>query len=81
MCFPSTPGKLAMTIASFLSGGALLAFGVQLSYENVAPQQARTKARNDFVKETLKKKYGYVPPQEARNDLVKITFKNYGFSK
>ncbi|CAJ1963983.1 unnamed protein product [Sphenostylis stenocarpa] len=70
LCFPSTPKKLAMTIACFVSGAAILAVGVHLSYVNVAPQQARTKARNDFVMEFLKKKYGYTSPYEklARND-------------
>ncbi|KAE8125433.1 hypothetical protein FH972_020240 [Carpinus fangiana] len=58
MCFPSTPKKLAMTVACFVSGAALFAIGVHLSYVNVAPQQARTKARNDFVKDRLRKKYG-----------------------
>lgn len=68
-----------MSIACFLSGAAILAVGVHLSYVNVAPQQARTKSRNDFVKEVLKKKYGYTPPQQARsiarNDLVKETLR------
>jgi hypothetical protein len=58
MCFPSTPKKLAMTVACFVSGAALFAVGVHLSYANIAPQQARTKARNDFVKDRLRKKYG-----------------------
>ncbi|KAK7328862.1 hypothetical protein VNO77_22988 [Canavalia gladiata] len=85
LCFPSTPKKLAMTIACFLSGAAVLTVGAYLSYVNVAPQQARTKARNDLVKETLRKKYGYIPPQQARsmarNDLIKETFSNIGFKK
>ncbi|KAJ7960860.1 Bric-a-brac protein [Quillaja saponaria] len=55
MCFPSTPKKLAMTVACFISGAALFGVGVHLSYINIAPQQARTKARNDFVKERLRK--------------------------
>ena len=58
LCFPSTPKKLFMTVACFVSGAALFAAGVHLSYVNIAPQQARTKARNDFVKERLRKKYG-----------------------
>ncbi|KAL0003516.1 hypothetical protein SO802_017297 [Lithocarpus litseifolius] len=58
LCFPSTPKKLLMTVACFVSGAALFAAGVHLSYVNIAPQQARTKARNDFVKERLRKKYG-----------------------
>jgi len=70
LCFPSTPKKLAMTIACFLSGAAILAVGVHFSYVNVAPQQARIKARHKFVMETLKKKYGYTSPYEklARKD-------------
>ncbi|KAI9108620.1 hypothetical protein K1719_020504 [Acacia pycnantha] len=70
LCFPSTPKKLAMSIGCFLSAAAMLAYGVHLSYVNVAPQQARIKARNDFVKEVLKKKYGYIPPQQARTTTI-----------
>ncbi|XP_073272427.1 uncharacterized protein [Primulina huaijiensis] len=58
LCFPSTPKKLAATVAFFLAGGSLFAAGLHLSYVNVAPQQARIKARTDFVKERLRKKYG-----------------------
>ncbi|RDX83824.1 hypothetical protein CR513_35208, partial [Mucuna pruriens] len=70
LCFPSTPKKLAMTVAFFLSGAAIFAVGVHLSYVNVAPQQARTKARDELVMETLKKKYGYTSPYKmlARDD-------------
>ncbi|XAR67400.1 hypothetical protein NMG60_11002144 [Bertholletia excelsa] len=57
-CFPSTPKKLAMTVACFIGGASLFVIGVHLSYVNIAPQQARIKARNDFVKERLRKKYG-----------------------
>lgn len=57
-CFPSTPKKLAATVAFFLVGGSLFAAGLHLSYVNAAPQQARIKARSDFVKERLRKKYG-----------------------
>ena len=56
--YPSTPKKLAMTVGCFIAGVALFAVGVHISYVNIAPQQARTKARNDFVKERLRKKYG-----------------------
>lgn len=56
-----------MTIACFLSGAAILAVGAHLSYVNVAPQRARTIARDNLVKETLKKKYGYIPPMQARS--------------
>lgn len=47
-----------MTIGCFISAAALFAFGAHISYVNVAPQQARTKARNEFVRERLKQKYG-----------------------
>lgn len=57
-CFPSTPKKLAMTVGCFIAGAGLFVVGTYLSYVNVAPQQARIKARNDFVKERLRKKYG-----------------------
>ncbi|KAG2682480.1 hypothetical protein I3843_11G193900 [Carya illinoinensis] len=57
-CFPSTPKKLAMTVGCFVSGAALFLLGLHLSYVNVAPQQARIQARNDFVRERLRKKYG-----------------------
>ena len=57
-CFPSMPKKLAMTVGYFIAGAALFAVGMHLSYVNVAPQQARIKTCNDFVKERLRKKYG-----------------------
>ncbi|KAM3222919.1 hypothetical protein T459_20861 [Capsicum annuum] len=57
-CYPSTPSKFAATLTCFIGGAALFAFGVHYSYINIAPQQARTKARNDFVKDRLRKKYG-----------------------
>ncbi|KAJ4725206.1 Bric-a-brac protein [Melia azedarach] len=57
-CFPSTPKKLAMNVGCFIAGAALFAVGVHISYVNIGPQQARIKARNDFVKERLRKKYG-----------------------
>ncbi|KAG4935403.1 hypothetical protein AAZX31_18G081000 [Glycine max] len=69
LCFPSTPKKLAMTIAVSLSGASILAVGMHLSYVNVEPQRARTRDRDAFVMETLNKKYGYTSPYEklARN--------------
>ena len=69
LCFSSTPKKLAMTIAVSLSGAAILAVGMHLSYVNVEPQRARTRDRDAFVMETLNKKYGYTSPYEklARN--------------
>lgn len=58
VCFEATPKKLAATAALFLTGGALFGYGLHLWYVNAAPQQARIKARNDFVRERLRKKYG-----------------------
>ncbi|XWS57508.1 hypothetical protein CRYUN_Cryun09bG0180200 [Craigia yunnanensis] len=53
-CFPSTPKKLAMTVGCFLAGADLYTIGTYLSYVYIALQQARTKARDDFVKERKK---------------------------
>ncbi|KAJ6767556.1 PROTEIN FAR1-RELATED SEQUENCE 3 [Salix koriyanagi] len=58
LCFPSTPKKLAMTIGLFASGAALFAIGLHQCHVNIAPQKARIKARNDFVRERLRKKSG-----------------------
>ncbi|PWA55003.1 hypothetical protein CTI12_AA430270 [Artemisia annua] len=58
LCFPSTPQKLWMTVAMFLGGSSLFGGGLYLSYVHIAPQQARIQARNDFVRDKLKKKYG-----------------------
>ncbi|KAI8557524.1 hypothetical protein RHMOL_Rhmol04G0017300 [Rhododendron molle] len=68
-CFPSTPKKLAMTIACFLGGASLFGVGLHLSYVHVAPQQARIKARNDFVRERLRKKHGKV----SKDVVVEVT--------
>lgn len=70
-CYPSTPKKLLMTFGMFLGGASIFAAGVHLSYVNVAPQQARTKARNDFVKQRLKQKYGKLQKYaELVRDLI-----------
>ncbi|KAL0362892.1 UNVERIFIED_CONTAM: putative MO25-like protein [Sesamum calycinum] len=58
VCFEATPKKLAATAALFLTGGTLFGYGLHLWHVNAAPQQARIKARNDFVRERLRKKYG-----------------------
>ncbi|KAG9138756.1 hypothetical protein Leryth_025344 [Lithospermum erythrorhizon] len=47
-------------------------YGLHLSYVNVAPQQARLKVRNDFVRDFLKKKYGYEPGTELGNNYKKV---------
>ncbi|KAL8462356.1 hypothetical protein ACS0TY_032607 [Phlomoides rotata] len=58
VCFEATPKKIAALAALFVAGGSLFGFGLHMAYVNVAPQQARIKARNDFVRERLRKKYG-----------------------
>ncbi|KMT12891.1 hypothetical protein BVRB_4g089800 [Beta vulgaris subsp. vulgaris] len=59
ICYPSTPGKLAVTMGMFVGGISLFVVGIHYSYKNVGPQQARTKARSDFVREYLRKKHGF----------------------
>lgn len=58
-CYPSTPWKMAKTVALFVTGAGLFAVGLYYSHVNVAPLQAKVKARNDYVKQRLKVKYGY----------------------
>ncbi|XP_068662367.1 uncharacterized protein [Aristolochia californica] len=58
-CFPSTPKQAALTLCCFLTGVSLFVIGAHLSYANVAPQQARIKARSDLLREHLRKRYGY----------------------
>ncbi|KAK2985402.1 hypothetical protein RJ640_014145 [Escallonia rubra] len=53
--YPPTPKQLAVTVSCFAAGAALFAVGVHLSFANIAPQQARTKARNDALKAHLRK--------------------------
>lgn len=58
LCYPSTPKKMASTIACFITGVSLFGYGLHLWHVNIAPQQARIKARNEFVRERLRKKHG-----------------------
>ncbi|KAL7164491.1 hypothetical protein ACSBR2_040408 [Camellia fascicularis] len=51
--YPPTPNQLAATVAYFVPGATHFVVGVQLSFTNVATQQACTKARNDFIKARL----------------------------
>ncbi|KAI4390075.1 hypothetical protein MLD38_002225 [Melastoma candidum] len=57
-CFPSTPKKMAGTVGFFLAGAATFWYGLHLWYVNIGPQQERIRARNEFVRERLRKKYG-----------------------
>ncbi|KAL9236241.1 hypothetical protein vseg_010937 [Gypsophila vaccaria] len=72
ICYPSSPQKLAMTLGCFLGGVSLFAIGVHYSYKNIAPQQARTRARDEFVKEFLAKKYGYDWTKPLRDQRRKV---------
>ncbi|CAN0841102.1 hypothetical protein LINGRAHAP2_LOCUS3093 [Linum grandiflorum] len=42
-------------VLMFTAGASLFSYGAYLSLKNVEPQQARTRARNDFVKERIRK--------------------------
>ncbi|GFP82703.1 hypothetical protein PHJA_000413400 [Phtheirospermum japonicum] len=53
--YSPTPKQLTLSICGLLTGGALIAVGAHLSFSNVAPQQARTQARKEFVKSRLRK--------------------------
>jgi hypothetical protein len=53
--YPPTRNQIFLTAGCFITGAALFAVGVHLSFLNVAPQQDRVKARNEFVKSRLRK--------------------------
>lgn len=57
--FPPTPKQLAATAGVFGMGVVLIAVGSNLSYANIAPQQARAEARRQFLKEYLRKKFDH----------------------
>ncbi|KAJ9672292.1 hypothetical protein PVL29_025774 [Vitis rotundifolia] len=57
-CYPSTPLKKALHVGCFLFGATLMCIGGYLSFANVERQQALIKARNDFVRERLKRRSG-----------------------
>ncbi|KGN48285.1 uncharacterized protein LOC105435887 [Cucumis sativus] len=53
---PLPSGQLRNSACVFIVGLSLFAAGAHLSYLNIGPQQARTKARYDFVKERLRRR-------------------------
>jgi len=53
--YPPTPRQLAVTAAGAALGLALMSAGAYLSFVNIGPQQARTKARSDYIKQRLRK--------------------------
>ncbi|CAI0396191.1 unnamed protein product [Linum tenue] len=48
-----------MNVALFAAAAAIMGYAAHLSYVNVAPQQARTRARDEFVKERMRQRHGY----------------------
>ncbi|XP_044507537.1 uncharacterized protein LOC123228162 [Mangifera indica] len=54
--YPPTPKQLATTAVLFITGASLFGAGAYLSFLNIAPQQARAKARRDFIKDRLRKR-------------------------
>ncbi|KAJ6698405.1 hypothetical protein OIU79_011837 [Salix purpurea] len=53
--YPPTRKQLAATIGLFLTGASLSVYGAYMSLANIAPQQARAKARRDYIKDRLRK--------------------------
>ncbi|KAL2900104.1 Inactive sesquithujene synthase [Bienertia sinuspersici] len=53
--YPPTKRQLAATAAGVGIGVTMIAIGAYLSYVNIAPQQARAKARSDFLRQRLRK--------------------------
>ncbi|XP_022962859.1 uncharacterized protein LOC111463226 [Cucurbita moschata] len=54
---PLPRGQLGTSACYFVAGFSLFAVGAYLSYVNIGPQQARTKARSDFVRERLRRRH------------------------
>lgn len=50
-----TRKQLALTLAGIATGTILMTAGAYLSLVNIAPQQARVKARSDYIKQRLRK--------------------------
>jgi hypothetical protein len=44
-----------VSVGFFAAGVSLFVAGAYLSLANISPQQARVKARNDFVKDRIRK--------------------------
>ncbi|PON43730.1 bric-a-brac protein [Parasponia andersonii] len=53
--YPQTPRQLGATAVLFVAGVSLMGVGAHLAYSNVEAQQARVKARTDFVKDRLRR--------------------------
>ncbi|OAY40813.1 hypothetical protein MANES_09G050900v8 [Manihot esculenta] len=53
--YPPTRKQLAVTVGFLITGASLFWYGAHLSMANIAPQQARAKARKDYIKDRLRK--------------------------
>ncbi|XP_071719807.1 uncharacterized protein [Rutidosis leptorrhynchoides] len=53
--YPPTRNQLTGSAIIFITGATLFAAGAYLSFANIGPQQARAKARSDYVKSRLRK--------------------------
>ncbi|XP_010683633.2 uncharacterized protein LOC104898278 [Beta vulgaris subsp. vulgaris] len=53
--YPPTRRQMVVTAVGMGIGVTMIAVGAYLSFANVAPQQARAKARSDFVRQRLRK--------------------------
>ncbi|KAL8509462.1 hypothetical protein ACS0TY_016610 [Phlomoides rotata] len=51
----STPKQKILAFCGLIAGVSSIAVGAHLSYSNIAPQQARTQARKEYVKARLRK--------------------------
>lgn len=54
-----SPKWMASTFGCFAGGTVLFVAGAYFSYVNIEPQRARTLARDQLLKDYLRKKYGY----------------------
>ena len=53
--YPPTARQLAVTAGVFVMGASLVGVGAYLSFANIAPQQARARARSEAIKKRLRK--------------------------
>ncbi|CAN1303042.1 hypothetical protein LINPERPRIM_LOCUS25699 [Linum perenne] len=56
--YPPTRRQAAAMVLMFAAGASLFGYGAYMSMKNVEPQQERTRARNEFVKERIRKLIG-----------------------
>ncbi|KAK1261992.1 hypothetical protein QJS04_geneDACA019515 [Acorus gramineus] len=52
------PRDLVWSACMFATGLTFFSVGAYLSYINIAPQQARAKARSDMLREYIRRKFG-----------------------